>query len=71
MWDGVISNERIVKSKAFGSLCSLSMMEVMSSEDEDDLFSSDEGGEHNVENIMLSSFAHRASRPKKNCVMWL
>ena len=36
----IISNERIVKSEAFGSFCSCSMVEVMSSEDEDDLYSS-------------------------------
>ena len=36
------------------------MMEVMSSEDEDDLSSSEEGA-HNVENIMLCSFAHACS----------
>ena len=34
----------------------------MSSE-EDDLFSSDEEGEHNVVNIMLCSFAHHACSP--------
>ena len=38
-------------------------MEGMSSEDEDHLFSSDEEGEHNVENIMLCSFAHHACSP--------
>ena len=31
IWDGIISNERIVKSEAFGSFSSFSMMEVMSS----------------------------------------
>ena len=34
------------------------MVEVVS--EEDDLFSSDEKGEHNVEHIMLCSFAHHA-----------
>ena len=35
----------------------------MSSDGEDDLLSSDEDGEHNVENIMLCSFAHHACSP--------
>ena len=41
----------------------LGMMEGMSSDDEEDLFSSDEEGEHNVENILLCSFAQRACSP--------
>ena len=40
-----------------------SMTEVMSSEDEDDLFSFDEEGEHNVENIMWCSIAQHACSP--------
>ena len=39
------------------------MMEALSSEVEDNLISSDEEGEHNVENIMLCSFAHHACSP--------
>ena len=39
------------------------MMEAMSSEDEDDLFSSDEEAEHNVEDILLCSFARHARSP--------
>ena len=49
MWDDIISNERVVKS----ALCSFSMLDVKSSEDEDDLFSSDEEGGHNVWIIFL------------------
>ena len=36
------------------------MMEGFSSDAEDGLFSSDEEGEHNVENFMPCSFAHHA-----------
>ena len=32
-------------------------------EDEDDMFFCDEEGEHNVENFVLCSFAHRAYSP--------
>ena len=35
----------------------------MSSAEEDCFFSSDEEGDHNVENIMLCSFAHHACGP--------
>ena len=74
-----ISNERIVKSEAFGSFCSFSMMGVMSSEDEDALFYSDKEGELNVENIMLCArlrimlavHSGKGSYTKKNCVRWL
>ena len=38
-------------------------LEGMSSDDENDLLSSDEEGEHNVENFMLCSFAHDACSP--------
>ena len=59
----VISSERVVKSEALGSFCSISIMEVMSPEDDDDLCSSDEEGEQRVQNIMLCSFAHHACSP--------
>ena len=36
------------------------IVERMSSDAEDDFFSYDEEGEHNVENFMLCSFAHHA-----------
>ena len=39
------------------------MMEGLSSDDEDDLFSADEEDERNVENILLCSFAHHACSP--------
>ena len=39
------------------------MMEGMSSDAEDGLFSSDEESEHNVENFVLCSFAHHACSP--------
>ena len=39
------------------------LMEGMSSDDVNDLFSSDEEGEHNVENFLLFSFAHPACSP--------
>ena len=41
----------------------IGMMQGMSSDAEDDLFSSDEEGEHNVENFMLCSLAHHACSP--------
>ena len=39
------------------------MIDVMSSGNEDDQLFSDDEGEHNVENIMLCSFAHHACSP--------
>ena len=39
------------------------MMDGMCSDAEDDLLSSDEEGEHNVENFMVCSFAHHACSP--------
>ena len=38
-------------------------MEGMSSDAEDDLFSSSGEGDHNVDNFMLFSFAHHACNP--------
>ena len=57
--DGIISNERSVKSEAFGSLlllglrimCQWSALDMVSSEDEDDIISPDEKGEHSVLNL--------------------
>ena len=50
--------------EAFGSFClCLGMMEGMSLDAEDDLFSSDVEGGHNVENIMLCSFEHHGCSP--------
>ena len=59
----IISNERVVKSEAFGSYCPLaqqSMLEVMSSEDDDDFFP-DEEGEPNVMNLFLEVVAQTSS----------
>ena len=39
------------------------LMEGLSSDDEHDLFSSDEEGARNVENFLLCSFAHPACSP--------
>ena len=50
--------------KKFGLLTVASgLMEGMSSDNENDLFSPDEFGEHTVENFLLCSFAHHACSP--------
>ena len=41
----------------------LGLIGGMSSDDEKDIFSSDEEGEHNVENLLVFSFAHPACSP--------
>ena len=55
IWNGMISNERIVKSEAFGFCSSLAFVScvMLSSEDEDDIISSDEEDEHNAWNLFL------------------
>ena len=53
-----------MKSETFGSCCSLaqqSELEVMSSEDDDDLFFPDEEGEHNVMNLFLEVVGQTSS----------
>ena len=60
---GMHRAKKWVGPEAFRSCVAFSMMELMSSEDENDLISSGEQREHNVEYIMLCSFAHLACRP--------
>ena len=52
-----------VRSVGLSALSCLGGMEGTSSDTEDGKSFSDEDGEHNVENFMLSSFAHQACSP--------
>ena len=52
------------EARSFGSFAfAIFGMEGISSDIGDGMFSSDEEGEHNVDNFMLSSFAHHSCSP--------